>query len=70
MSETKEKSQRKPKAKLIGADSNMFNLLGIAKDALRKNGMADKIKEMTERVIHSHSFDEALSIIMEYVEPV
>jgi hypothetical protein len=70
MSETKEKPKRKPKAKLLGADSNIFNLLGIAKDALRKNGTADKIKEMTERVTHSHSFDEALCIIMEYVDPV
>jgi hypothetical protein len=63
-------SKRKPKAKLLGADSNIFNLLGIAKDAKRKNGMADKIKEMTERVTSSHSFDEALGIIMEYVDPV
>jgi hypothetical protein len=66
----KEKKQHKPKAKLIGADSNIFNLLGIAKDALRKNGAADKIKEITERVTHSHSYDEALCIIMEYVDPM
>jgi hypothetical protein len=30
------KTLRKPRAKLIGADSNVFNLLGIASAALRK----------------------------------
>jgi len=65
---TEQNSKRKPKAKLIGADSNIFNLLGIANAALRKAGMVDQIKEMNERVLASHSFDEALGIIVEYVD--
>ena len=62
------KETKKPKAKLIGKDSNVFNLIGIANAALRKEGMLDQIKEMDNRIWESHSFDEALAIIMEYVE--
>ena len=65
---TKQNSKRKPKAKLVGKDSNAFNLLGIAGAALRKAGMDDQVKEMNERVWASHSFDEALWIILEYVD--
>ena len=42
----------KPKCPLIGQDGNIFNLMGIASKTLKRNGM----------------YDEALSIIDEYVE--
>ena len=66
---TEQNPKHRPKAKLIGADSNVFNLLGIAGAALRKAGLVDQIKEMDDRVWASHSFDEALGIILEYVDP-
>lgn len=59
---------KKPKAKLIGADGNVFNLIGIASRSLKRAGQNDKAAEMSERVMNSASYDEALSIIMEYVE--
>ena len=59
---------KKPKAKLIGADGNIFNLIGIASRSLKIAGQNDKVTEMSERVMSSGSYDEALSIIMEYVE--
>ena len=59
---------KKPKAKLIGENGNIFNLLGIASVVLRKEGMVDQIQEMNNRVWKSQSYDEALAIIMEYVE--
>lgn len=59
---------KKPKAKLIGADGNVFNLIGIASRSLKRAGQNDKATEMLERVMNSGSYDEALSIIMEYVE--
>ena len=58
----------KPKCKLIGQDGNIFNLIGIASRSLRHAGLADKAKEMSERVTHCGSYTEALSIIMDYVE--
>lgn len=59
---------KKPKCKLSGQDGNIFNLVGIAKRALEKADMKEQAKEMTSRIFKSHSYDEALCIIMEYVE--
>ena len=60
----------KPKAGLIGADGNIFNIMGIASRALKREGQNEQSKEMIERVFNSKSYDDALSIIMEYVKPV
>lgn len=63
--ETAEK--KKPDCKLIGEDGNIFHLLGIAARTLRRNGMSEQAKEMTDRIYASGSYDEALGIIGEYV---
>lgn len=58
------------KAPIIGADGNVFNLIGICQKALKTNGYEDMAKELTDRVKNSHSYDEALQIMFEYVEPI
>jgi hypothetical protein len=60
----------KPEAAIIGADGNIFNILGIARNALCQANLRDEAKEMTERVLSSGGYDNALAIIAEYVEPV
>ena len=67
---TEEQSQEriKPKCPLIGADGNIFNLMGMASNTLRRNGMADEAKEMRSRITSSGSYDEALCILGEYVD--
>lgn len=57
----------KPDCALIGQDSNIFNLMGIASHNLKQNGMPDEAKEMCSRVTSSGSYCEALNIIGEYV---
>ena len=57
----------KPDCPLIGADSNVFNLIGIASRTLKRCGLADQAKEMSSRVMSSGSYNEALGIIGEYV---
>lgn len=59
---------KKPKCPLIGQNGNIFNLIGIASKTLKRNGMYDEAKEMCSRITSSGSYDEALSIIDEYVE--
>lgn len=61
---------KKPIAKLIGADGNVFNLIGIASKALRSAGFPDKAKEMTNKVFDCGSYEEALGILQEYVRVV
>jgi len=60
---------QKPDCPLIGQDSNVFNLIGIAARTLRQNGLADQAKEMSARAFASGSYDQALGIITEYVNP-
>ena len=60
----------KPKCPIIGADGNIFSVMGIASRTLKQNGMPHAAKEMRSRVMESGGYDNALAIIMEYVEPV
>jgi len=60
----------KPDCPLIGADNNIFSLIGIASRTLRENGLHDQVKEMRERAMGSGSYDQALGVIMDYVNPV
>ena len=62
-----EPAMKKPDCPLIGQDGNIFNLLGIASQTLKDHDMADEASEMRNRVMGSGSYDEALSIIGEYV---
>ena len=67
---TEEQSMEKlkPKCPLIGADGNIFNLMGIASQTLKRNGMAEEAQEMRSRITSSGSYDEALCILGEYVD--
>jgi hypothetical protein len=58
----------KPKVKLTGQDGNIFNLVGVASKALKKAGMQDDAKHMSDEVFKAHSYDEALAIICKYVD--
>ena len=59
----------KPDCDLIGQDGNIFNLMGIASRTLRRAGMADEAKEMTDRITkgEAKNYHQALGIISEYV---
>ena len=59
--------QQKPDCPLIGADSNVFNLMGIAARTLRENELPEQAEEMIQKVTSSGIYDEALGIISDYV---
>lgn len=66
--ETPETEERfKPDCPLIGADGNIFNLMGIAKKTLINNDMTAEAKEMCSRIYDCGSYSEALNVIGEYV---
>ena len=66
--ETLETEERfKPDCPLIGADGNIFNLMGIAKRTLINNDMTAEAKEMCSRIYDCGSYNEALNVIGEYV---
>ncbi len=66
----KNNSFKKVDAPIINADGNIFNLMGISSKALKENEYDEEAKEMIDRIQKSHSYDEALSIITEYINPV
>ena len=57
----------KPDCALIGANGNIFNLLGIAKRTLIDNGMVAESKEMCSRIYQCGSYSEALNVLDDYV---
>jgi ABC-type proline/glycine betaine transport system substrate-binding protein len=62
---------KKVKAQIIGADGNVFNLMGICARALKKEGYSKEADEMINRITTTaKSYDESLQIMMEYVVPV
>lgn len=64
MTETKTKIE----VQLTGTDGNVFALLGKVGKALRRGGFPELEKELTSRVFAASSYDEALQLMMEYVE--
>ena len=52
----------KPRCPLIGANGNIYNLLGMACRTLRENGMKEQAQEMQSRVTASGSYSEALNM--------
>ena len=60
----------KPECPIIGADGNIFSLVGIASRTLKRAGQHNAAAEMWERVQECNGYDAALAVLMDYVEPV
>lgn len=58
----------KPTVQLLGQDGNVFNLIGLVSQALRRASLPEKAKEFSERAFRAGSYDEVLVLIQEYVE--
>lgn len=56
--------------KVIGEDSNIFNLLGLVTRELKRNGYRDLAKELPPQIFECDSYDKALTILDRYVELV
>ena len=55
----------KPVVKLVGTDGNVFSIIGKVSKALRSNGLD---KEFEDKAFNAESYDEVLSLAMEYCE--
>jgi hypothetical protein len=58
----------KPQCRLVGEDGNIFFILGRVRQTLKASGENEQAQEVSQRVMASGSYDEALRIIMEYVD--
>jgi len=66
--ETSVKQIKKPIAKVVGENGNVYNLIAICHRVLRKNVSLEKAEEMKREVMACHSYEEALNIMGEYCE--
>lgn len=58
----------KPSCKLIGTDGNIFALIGKSARALEKAGMRKEAAELKQKLFSCESYNEALQLIMQYVD--
>ena len=52
---------------LTGTDGNIFYVIARVREVFRRNGRSDLIKEFTDYITSSSSYEEALCCVMEYV---
>ncbi len=57
-----------PKCKLVGTDGNVFAIIGKVSDTLKRAKLNDKAEEFIKKAFQSASYDEVLSLCLEYVD--
>lgn len=65
---TEQKTDKKPRVKLVGTDGNVFAIIGKVSRALKNAGQADKAEEFREKAHKAGSYDEVLQMMFDYVE--
>ena len=64
----------KPTCKLVGEDGNVFNLIAIVRQTLKKHHLYQQLKDfdkdLSEIRRSGGSYDDVLTLFMEYVEVV
>ena len=63
-----DKKIRKPRCHLAGSEANVFILAGRVWMALNDAGMPERAAEFIQRLSECQGYDEALSLMREYVE--
>lgn len=58
----------KPECKLVGADGNVFNIIGLVSQSLKRAGYYDKSKEFIAKATSSESYYAVLALCSDYVE--
>lgn len=53
---------------LTGEDGNVFNIIGLVSAALCDAGQDDVAAEFRARAFGAHSYDEVLSVVLEFCE--
>lgn len=61
-------NKRRISVKIIGEDGNIFFIMGKVSRELKRNGQSAEAEEMCNRIYKCGSYDEALCIVMEYVD--
>ena len=60
----------KPTCKLVGADGNVYSIIGRVRRSLQGAGQEERAREFVERAFRASSYDGVLQLCLEYVEVV
>ena len=58
----------KPVCVFVGTNGNVFALAAQVTKALKKAGLTDQVKEFNTKLWKCGSYDDALTLMQEYVE--
>jgi len=58
----------KPRCQLIGKDGNVFNIIGLVSQSLKKAGKRQEAERFINKAYNASSYDEVLQLAMEYVK--
>ena len=61
-------STTRPKCNLVGADGNVFAIIGTVSRTLKSSGQANKAKEFRSKATACRSYDDVLQLLQDYVE--
>jgi hypothetical protein len=68
LEEVSSSAKQKPRVSLVGQEGNVFNLLSVCVTALKQAGQEAEAEELSKRAFTCGSFDNAVSLMMEYVD--
>ena len=63
----KRKLTKKEKYSLVGVNGNAFSIMGYVRNALKKEGLKDKIKEYTQKAT-AKDYNHLIAVSLEYIE--
>lgn len=58
----------KPTCKLVGMDGNVFAIVGTVAACLKRAGLRDQAREFSQKALRAKSYNEVLTLCMEYVD--
>lgn len=70
MDENDEPMANRPRVRLIGADGNAFNVLGLCRQAAMRAGWSDEQWVSVRDNMMSGDYDHLLGVAMEYFDVV
>jgi len=61
-------SRPKPRCKLVGSDGNVFSIISTVRATLIDAGLEDAAKEFVLRAFKARSYDEVLTLCLDYAD--
>ncbi len=57
----------RPRVSLSGKDGNVFAVIGVISETLRKSGLKDRADEFSEKALKSDGYEDVIELALEYV---